>query len=92
MTCFPSGWNQLPAPDRSARWRPSQGAASCVYVEQHNCHCRGLGPIGPEVRFDVQETRLCALVRICDQALSEVDKSQVISLKYIFLCVHGRGH
>ena len=46
-----------------SRWRPGSGAAGRVHVKQHHCHRRGLGPSGPQVRPDVRQARLRALVR-----------------------------
>nr|KAF6451345.1 tubulin alpha 4a [Molossus molossus] len=39
-----------------------QGTACCVHAEQHDRHCRGLGPSGPQVRPDVRQEGVCALV------------------------------
>ncbi|KAM4018823.1 uncharacterized protein ACNLHF_001454 isoform 1-T4 [Anomaloglossus baeobatrachus] len=58
-----AGRNQLPAPNSGARGRPGQSAARCVHAEQHYGHRRGLGPAGPQVRSDVRQASLRALVR-----------------------------
>lgn len=55
--------HQLPAPHRGARRRPGQGAARGVHDLQLHRHRRGLLSPGPQVRPDVRQARLCALVR-----------------------------
>ncbi|KAF0298437.1 Tubulin alpha-1C chain [Amphibalanus amphitrite] len=55
--------HQLPATDRGARRRPGQDAARCLHAVQHHCHPGRLGAPRPQVRPDVRQARLRALVR-----------------------------
>uniref|UniRef100_A0A3B1K396 Tubulin alpha chain n=1 Tax=Astyanax mexicanus TaxID=7994 RepID=A0A3B1K396_ASTMX len=55
--------HQLPAAHRGSRWRPGQGAEGRLHAEQHHGHRRGLEPPGPQVRPDVRQAGLRALVR-----------------------------
>uniref|UniRef100_A0A8B9SLG1 Uncharacterized protein n=1 Tax=Anas platyrhynchos TaxID=8839 RepID=A0A8B9SLG1_ANAPL len=57
------GGHQLPAAHRGAGGGPGQGAARRLHAEQHHGHRRGLGSPRPQVRPDVRQARLRALVR-----------------------------
>ncbi|XP_066040626.1 tubulin alpha chain-like 3 isoform X2 [Chamaea fasciata] len=57
------GGHQLPAAHRGAGGGPGQGAARRLHAQQHHGHRRGLGAPGPQVRPDVRQEGVRALVR-----------------------------
>ena len=61
------GWHQLPATNSCPWRRPCQGSKSCLHALQHHCHCRGLGPSGPQVWPGIR----IILIRINWECLSD---------------------
>ena len=66
LWCLVATWQRCrgkfkPAPKESQE-RLNYHLQSGVHVVQHNCHRRGLGEVGPQVRPDVRQARLCSLV------------------------------
>ena len=56
------GWHQLPGAGHGARQPDGAPAALRVHAEQHDGHSRSVGAPRPQVRSDVRQTSVCALL------------------------------